>query len=55
MKTVIYGNGSVARLLHAYARDHLQVAGFTVDDCQIGTDTAQLCGLPLVRPDQITA
>lgn len=49
MKTVIYGNGSVARLLHAYARDHLQLAGFTVDDSQISAGATQLCGLPLVR------
>jgi sugar O-acyltransferase (sialic acid O-acetyltransferase NeuD family) len=53
MKTVVYGNGSVARLLYAYARDNLQLAGFTVDDACIAPDMAELYGLPLIPFSQV--
>jgi sugar O-acyltransferase (sialic acid O-acetyltransferase NeuD family) len=53
MRAVIYGNGSIARLLHAYARDHLELAGFTVDDSHIGAGCREFCGLPLVPFSQV--
>lgn len=46
-KTVIYGNGSMARVLYSYARHVMDIAGFTVDEvCTAGADS--FCGLPLV-------
>jgi sugar O-acyltransferase (sialic acid O-acetyltransferase NeuD family) len=47
MKTVIYGNGAIARLVYSYARHRLPIAGFTVDDHCIAPGTEQLLGLPL--------
>jgi sugar O-acyltransferase (sialic acid O-acetyltransferase NeuD family) len=46
MKTVIYGNGAMARVLFSYARHSMEIAGFTVDDAFCESD--RFCGLPLV-------
>lgn len=48
MKTLIYGNGAMARVLHSYARRSMDVCGFTVDDSCIADDASSFCGLPLV-------
>ena len=36
MNTIIYGNGSMARVLYSYARHSMGIDGFTVDDACIG-------------------
>lgn len=46
MKTIIFGNGATARLLHSYARHTMDIAGFTADDAYVEGDT--FLGLPLV-------
>ncbi len=48
MKTVIYGNGAIAKLLFSYARHSMNVAGFTVDDACIADNADSYLGLPLV-------
>lgn len=48
MKTIIYGNGAIARLLYSYARHSMDIAGFTVDDVCITADADTFLGLPLV-------
>lgn len=54
MKTVssnnilIYGNGSIARLLHSYPLFAESVIGFTVDDEMIKDAETSFCGKPLV-------
>lgn len=48
MKTIIYGNGAIARLLFSYARHSMDIAGFTVDDVCIAENTQSFLGLPLV-------
>lgn len=48
MKTIIYGNGAIARLLFSYARRSMDIAGFTVDDVCIAENTQSFLGLPLV-------
>ncbi len=48
MKTIIYGNGSIARLLFSYARHSLDIAGFTVDAAFIEEGASKFCGLDLV-------
>jgi sugar O-acyltransferase (sialic acid O-acetyltransferase NeuD family) len=48
MKTVIYGNGAIARLVFSYARHSMDVAAFTVDDACIAAGTERHLGLPLV-------
>ena len=48
MQVVIYGNGSMARVLFSYARRSMAVCGFTVDDVCIADNSATFCGLPLV-------
>lgn len=54
MKTIIYGNGATARLLHSYARHEMDVVAFTVDDaCMTGAD-AEFLGLPLVPFSQVS-
>ena len=46
-KLLIYGNGSMARVLYSYVRHSREVCAFTVDDhCLAGHDT--FCGLPLL-------
>jgi sugar O-acyltransferase (sialic acid O-acetyltransferase NeuD family) len=47
VKTVIYGNGSMARVLFSYARHSHDIAGFTVDDPCIADAATSFCGLPL--------
>lgn len=47
MRTIIFGNGATARLLHSYARHSLDIAGFTADDAYVEEST--FLGLPLVR------
>ncbi len=48
MKTIIYGNGAMARILFSYAKHSMEICGFTVDDGCIALNTNQFCGLPLV-------
>lgn len=48
MKTIIYGNGAMAKLLFSYARRSMDIAGFTVDDVCIPDNTGSYLGLPLV-------
>lgn len=45
-KLIIYGNGSIARLLLSYISSEYKVCGFTVDDDCIKDD--EFCGLPIV-------
>lgn len=53
MKTIIYGNGAIARLLYSYARHSMDVVAFTVDDACIDNDTGSFLGLPLLPFSQI--
>jgi sugar O-acyltransferase (sialic acid O-acetyltransferase NeuD family) len=48
MKTIIYGNGAMARVLYSYAKHSMGIDGFTVDDACIEMNGDQFCGLPLV-------
>jgi sugar O-acyltransferase (sialic acid O-acetyltransferase NeuD family) len=48
MKIIIYGNGSIARILYSFARRNMEVCGFTVDDVVIKENENSLCGLPLI-------
>ena len=48
MKTIIYGNGAMAKLLFSYARHNMDIAGFTVDDACIADNIERHLGLPLV-------
>ncbi len=48
MKTVIYGNGDIAKLLFSYARHNMNIVGFTVDDACIVNNVNTYLGLPLV-------
>lgn len=48
MKVLIYGNGSIARILYSYARHNMDVCGFTVDDVCIRESQSTFCGRPLV-------
>lgn len=48
MKTIIYGNGAIAKLLYSYARRSMDIAGFTVDDVCIAENAQSFLGLPLV-------
>lgn len=48
MKTIIYGNGAIARLLFSYTRHSMDIAGFTVDDVSIVDNADSYLGLPLV-------
>jgi len=48
MKTVIYGNGAIAKLLFSYARRSMDIAGFTVDDACISDGADSYLNLPLV-------
>lgn len=45
---VVYGNGAMARVLHAFAAQALPIAGFTVDAVCIPAGETRFCGLPLV-------
>lgn len=47
MKTIIYGNGAMAKLLFSYARHSMNIAGFTVDDACIANNACGYLGLPL--------
>lgn len=53
MKTVIYGNGAIAKLLFSYARHSMDIAGFTVDDACIVGNADSYLGLPLVPFSQV--
>jgi sugar O-acyltransferase (sialic acid O-acetyltransferase NeuD family) len=48
MKTVIYGNGAMAKVVFSYARRVMDIAGFTVDDACVHEAQADFLGLPLV-------
>jgi len=48
MKLVIYGNGSIARLLFSYAKRKYEVAAFTVDEVCMKKGERTFCGLPLI-------
>jgi sugar O-acyltransferase (sialic acid O-acetyltransferase NeuD family) len=48
MRTIIYGNGAMAKVLYSYARRSVDIAGFTVDDHCIADGTGGYLGLPLV-------
>jgi sugar O-acyltransferase (sialic acid O-acetyltransferase NeuD family) len=54
MRTIIYGNGAMAKTLYSYARHHQPIAGFTVDDCCIPAGEARFRGLPLVPFSRVT-
>lgn len=46
-KVIIYGNGSMARVLYSYARHSFDICGFTVDDnCMKNVNN--FCNLPLI-------
>jgi len=47
MKTVIYGNGAMAKLFYSYARHSMDIAGFTVDDVCIAEGVQSYLGLPI--------
>jgi sugar O-acyltransferase (sialic acid O-acetyltransferase NeuD family) len=47
VKTVIYGNGGMAKVLFSYARSSMNIVGFTVDDACIPDSNAGFLGLPL--------
>ena len=47
MKTVIYGNGAMARVIYSYARHSMNICGFTVDDSCIAANSDTFCSLPL--------
>ena len=53
MKTIIYGNGSMAKVLYSYARHSMDICGFTVDDICIAEGTDSFLGLPLVPFSQV--
>jgi sugar O-acyltransferase (sialic acid O-acetyltransferase NeuD family) len=48
MRTIIYGNGAMAKVLYSYARRSMDIAGFTVDDHCIADGGGSYLGLPLV-------
>jgi sugar O-acyltransferase (sialic acid O-acetyltransferase NeuD family) len=48
MRTIIYGNGAMAKVLFSYARRSMDIAGFTVDDHCIADGSGDYLGLPLV-------
>jgi sugar O-acyltransferase (sialic acid O-acetyltransferase NeuD family) len=48
VKTIIYGNGAIAKLLFSYARHSMDIACFTVDDVCIADNADSFLGLPLV-------
>jgi sugar O-acyltransferase (sialic acid O-acetyltransferase NeuD family) len=48
MKTLIYGNGAMARTVYSYARNSNGVVGFTVDENCIPEGETLFQGLPLV-------
>lgn len=48
MKTIIYGNGAMAKVLYSYARHSMEIAGFTVDDVCIAEGVTEYLGLPLI-------
>jgi sugar O-acyltransferase (sialic acid O-acetyltransferase NeuD family) len=47
VKTVIYGNGGMAKVLFSYARSSMNIVGFTVDDACIPDSNVGFLGLPL--------
>lgn len=49
MKTIIYGNGAMAKVLYSYARHSMDIVGFTVDDACIADGENEYLSLPLVR------
>jgi len=48
MKTILYGNGAMAKVLFSYARRSMDIVGFTVDDHCIADGAGHYLGLPLV-------
>lgn len=52
-KIIIYGNGSMARVLFSYAKDVFDICAFTVDDFCIKNEEKTFCGLPLIPFSQI--
>jgi sugar O-acyltransferase (sialic acid O-acetyltransferase NeuD family) len=46
--TIIYGNGSMAKVLFSYAKNSINICSFTVDDHCINNDTEIFCGKPLI-------
>ena len=55
MKTIIYGNGSMARIVYSYARHSKNICGFTVDDVCISNNSNTFCGLPLIPFNSVTS
>ena len=53
MKTIIYGNGAIARLLYSYARHSMDIVAFTVDDACIDDAATSFLGLPLLPFSQV--
>ena len=48
MKTIIYGNGAIARLVFSFIKGTRDVGGFLVDDSCIPPGVSKLCGLQLI-------
>lgn len=53
MSLVIYGNGAMAKVLHAYTGKTREVVGFTVDRHCIAAGETRFCGKPLVPFDEV--
>jgi len=51
MKTIIYGNGAMAKVLYSYMKKDFDIAGFCVDSCCI--KEKKFCGLSLVAFEKV--
>lgn len=47
MKTIIFGNASMAKVVYSYMRKKYDIAGFTIDGSHMKESTAFYCGLPV--------
>jgi len=45
---IIYGNGSMAHILFSYAKEKMNICGFTVDDNCIKNHETEFCNRPLI-------
>lgn len=55
MSVVIYGNGAMAKVLYSYAKETLDIRGFTVDRHCVADGADTFCQLPLLPFDQVTS
>ena len=53
MQTIIFGNGSMARVLYSYMKDSFDIAGFCVDSCCLKDAENTYCDLPLVSFEDV--